>query len=900
MGVTNAAVRDGTTISRNNNNKNNSSTQTRTATTAKRTTSPRTTILTPHTTKNTPRGETAIARTATKTSNARSAINQTPVSRTGASRNMTPIISRTSTNNTSTLSNTRTGAEYEQCKNTYFSCMDQFCTLKNDDYRRCSCNDRVFELDKVRDVLEDAGQQLTTFTENLTVVGMTAEQATAMRTESEGEAALTDDNSASKALLQAIMNSIRGEDSTVGGKYSDLNSITIAFDTVNAFGMTDIGQAIAAYNGNALYNAVYPQCRQAVRADCNDASLQRAITAYLMAIEQDCNTVQTAIEETQKQMKSAVREGSAMLDLARIENRQKHNSSDITTCINEVEQAILSEQVCGANYHKCLDNGEFIDISTGKPIAGVEDFYKLQQLLTFSDGIEAADQRLSKNSSNRKFVHNFETRVKKFAEPALNKCVENADFVWSEYLDKAMLAIYYAQQSKVEEIKQGCFDYVSACYMNGDTAITAAMAELTDASNVVLQPDKVALNAQMCTDYVNSCNNMFDDNIIAQYIANRQETDTLTACRAVVKQCFNKYGGTNYENFYYPFSGLFDSTFAPDWFTLYEYTADGKKAYKSDCAQQLTKIDACSDPKMIENAFGGFDSILARKGTDPDTGEPAYYQDNTATDTTIKYGILESADAPLKHRYTRPVGVATEIYNQIISILSTQCMNLQGRFVEYQFIKEGLYDSKNFCTSTFYGENTAYNNPSTAPFTTTYAIGYGEDMCPRDYALGVDTQSWGACLCWENGGRRSKWGKSAKCIAALPVIPTINEEKITNASGQEETIYTVDFPADTACTASMTLATPDDPATTDVIEGDDDKTPNNNESVSSSFNADSWCTQTIITNANQVCPWAFKSGEGGNSQTVVSFTYGADDPSYTKQYCVREGITYTELPDALE
>ena len=85
---------------------------------------------------------------------------------------------------------------------------------------------------------------------------MTAAQATAMRTESEGESALTSDNSASKALLQAIMNSIRGEDSTVGGKYADLNSINISFDTVNAFGTIDTGQAIAAYNGNALYNAL--------------------------------------------------------------------------------------------------------------------------------------------------------------------------------------------------------------------------------------------------------------------------------------------------------------------------------------------------------------------------------------------------------------------------------------------------------------------------------------------------------------------------------------------------------------------------------------------------------------------------------------------------------------------
>ena len=148
---------------------------------------------------------------------------------------------------------------------------------------------------------------------------MTAAQANAMKTASDGENALTSDTSASKALLQAIMNSIRGTDSNVGGKYSDLNSSNISFDTANAFGMTDAGQAIAAYNGQNLYSAVYPQCRNAVKADCNDASLQRAVTAYLMAIEQDCNTVETAIVDKQKQMKSAIREGSVMLDLARVE-----------------------------------------------------------------------------------------------------------------------------------------------------------------------------------------------------------------------------------------------------------------------------------------------------------------------------------------------------------------------------------------------------------------------------------------------------------------------------------------------------------------------------------------------------------------------------------------------------
>ena len=754
IGIADAAVRDGTALSRTAKPQQ----QSRISSVQKRTSiAPRSTVLSTRNTTNMRQSSGTNLRTDTGTKNDRN-LNMRSVTRT------TPvpqkITARATTDTKTSVTETKTGAAYEQCKTAYFTCMDQFCTLKSDDYRRCSCNDRVFDLIDLRNTLQDANNQLQTFNENLEVVGMTYAQASAMRQESEGEAALTDDKSASKALLQAIMNSIRGEDTNVGGKYSDLNSINISFDTANAFGMTDSGLVIATYNGQALYQAVYPQCRQAVKDVCNDSSLQRAVTAYLMAIEQDCNTVLTAIESTQKQLKSAVREGSAMLDLARVENRKKHNSSSITACINEVEKAILSEEVCGANYHRCLDNGEYIDVSTGAPIAGVKDFYNLGELLAFSADIDMQNQKLSKINSNRTFVSNFENRTKKFAEPALDKCTEDADFVWSEYLDKAMLDIHYAQKSKVQEIKQGCFDFVSNCYINSNKAITNAMASLTGSNNVVIKPDQIVLSTQMCADYVESCNNLFGTtNIISDYIDMQTETDNLTACRAVVQQCFDKYGGTNYENFYYPYSGLFLPGNAPDWFTLYEHKEkDGKKVLNiiSPCAKQLNNIDACKN--IIEQAFGGLDKV-------PVSGPATDLKYDATTTGTVKYGILNSNNS-FSQRYLRPTGVATEIYNQILSVLSTQCNNLQGRFVETQSIS-GTYDPDNPC---IYIVDTGSNSPyssivstygiqkSTTDTTKTY-----ENMCPRDYELSVDIASWGMCSCWENGGRRSQNAKSTKC-----------------------------------------------------------------------------------------------------------------------------------------
>lgn len=766
IGIADAAVRDGTSSARAKTGRTVS--QSRVATTPKRTTS-KTSVLTPRSAKP------VAKRTNTDAQQSRTQNVRSVSSRNAKNAGQQSVISRAASDNADkkSMSDTRTGAEYEKCKNTYFSCMDQFCTLKNDDYRRCSCSDRIFDMIDQRKTLEDANEQLTAFTESLEAVGMTAAQATAMKQASEGENALTSDKSASKALLQAIMNSISGKDANVGGKYSDLNSINISFDTANAFGLSDAGQAIAAYNGVALYSAVYPQCRQAVKKDCTDASLQRAVTAYLMAIEQDCNTVQTAIGTTQKQLKAAVREGDAMLDLARVENRQKHNSSDLTTCINEIETAILDEQVCGKNYHKCLDNGEFIDVSTGKPIAGVVHFDELGKLLKFASGVDASKQKLSKISDNRTFIQNFESRYKQFAASALDKCVEQADIAWADYLDKALLDIYYAQQSKVQEIKQACFDFVSSCYVNADKSITAAMQSLTTGNEIVVNPDKIVLTDKMCSDYVGSCDNMFSDGngggIIEEYISNQKNTDMVASCRAVAKQCFDKYGGTNYENFFYPYSGLFTPGTAPDWFALQEYTVEKitttengqtKITYEytpeqtvSTCAKQLQGIDACTG--VLTQVFGGLNKYIME-------------------DNSVIYGVHAGEVAGTTHsgneapqiRYTRPTGVATEVYNQVLSVLSTQCMNVNGRFVEYQNVSVmGLYNSDSLCTiKTYNNIPDLYMNIKGL-----YGLDMGDStkteyMCPRNYDTSVDTQSWGICSCWENGGRRSQNNYTTKCV----------------------------------------------------------------------------------------------------------------------------------------
>jgi hypothetical protein len=141
----------------------------------------------------------------------------------------------------------------------------------------------------------------------------------------------------------------------------------------------------------------------------------------------------------------------------------------------------------------------------------------------------------------------------------------------------------------------------------------------------------------------------------------------------------------------------------------------------------------------------------------------------------------------LAHRRLRPTGVATEIYNQVVDILSTQCANLQGRFIEPHQIKISQYNPKNYCEKTLdTNSDNDEANDIVAKTMEAYLIGDGEDMCPRDYKLAVDITSWGACLCWENGARRSKWGKSPKCVAALPVEREANDSICKNGENGDK------------------------------------------------------------------------------------------------------------------
>jgi hypothetical protein len=120
-------------------------------------------------------------------------------------------------------------------------------------------------------------------------------------------------------------------------------------------------------------------------------------------------------------------------------------------------------------------------------------------------------------------------------------------------------------------------------------------------------------------------------------------------------------------------------------------------------------------------------------------------------------------------------------------------------------------------------------------------------MCPRDYNLSVDVKSWGACSCWGNGGRRSKDGKTATCVAELPGATT-----------------TDDWTADAACSSTV-----------DVV-------------YNNVADPQKWCTN-VHDSMNRVCPSGFYELTDGDTQACKKNS-SAEFPGSFFNDLVPEGI----------
>jgi hypothetical protein len=392
------------------------------------------------------------------------------------------------------------GTGYNACRDSYFTCMDQFCAKVDDTYRRCVCSSKLEDIKAKERALGQTAQQLQDFKDtNIDVISKTGAEVKSMLTASEGENAAAkakDKSNSAKQLagISAVLSKTKSESLSTQGK------LDIAGDINAIWSTTDLaaGADLSNLTGEKLYNAVNAQCSVYAREVCeSSATVNMVVSAYGMYIENDCSNLSNALSKKKTAAQGAIRETEREMNLARLENYNAHNSTPINDCIAQVRKDITSEAACGADYVHCLDiSGKYLKRDTGEPIY-TSDFYQLELQISLSGDVLS-------NQTNRLLVTELNHK-KESAARGLDTCRDLAGEVWDEFMRQAIAEIYQGQQERVRKVKNECIDVVNACY---DTQ-SKSLKDFSNVKEQLLLGARLELSEQMCQEKLDACSNLY-------------------------------------------------------------------------------------------------------------------------------------------------------------------------------------------------------------------------------------------------------------------------------------------------------------------------------------------------------------------------------------------------------
>jgi len=398
------------------------------------------------------------------------------------------------------------GAGYNNCRNAYNTCMDQFCAGANETYRRCFCSNAFTSLRDKENALDAATQMLASFEDNnLNAVNKTAEEVNAMYSATSGEMAIKNDTSGAAALLSDIGDLLSGKKkATDTQSMTSLTGLSINFssDLGDIWGASsdsifndNSGIDLASLEGVELYNNAHQQCMQLVASSCENAATKNmAKSAYSILINQDCNAYQKKLDAKTEQVKNTVRTAEKYLREARLEEYRSHNSADVNECMDKVERALNQSTACGSDYQRCLDyTGVYVNSTTGEPIYSPR-LFMLNELIVLNG---TSSDVLTQNPEFNRFLDS----KRMYAKSALDSCRDIADTVWTEFKRNALIKISQAQDEKIEEIKMSCVSTMKECY---DTQ-SGALKSFDDTTAKVSGALAARASRDMCSDKVAAC-----------------------------------------------------------------------------------------------------------------------------------------------------------------------------------------------------------------------------------------------------------------------------------------------------------------------------------------------------------------------------------------------------------
>ncbi|MCL2629311.1 MAG: hypothetical protein FWD33_01270 [Alphaproteobacteria bacterium] len=214
------------------------------------------------------------------------------------------------------------GNPAEDCRKSYFDCMDQFCMTDDTNAERCVCSARIVEFDKTMDAIRKI-------------------QADAEKLMNEG---------VEREMLGARANHVFG-----ANQVSPRNRVlNLSFDDDEFFEDVGIDSAAVTRRGALLFEHAAQLCKSRLdNCDGNDAEMARSL--YAQQVRNDCNAFNSFLNEQKRTAENNKLAAEREVRRARTEMLDVTNRFNRGECLIQMRDCVATKGGCGANFENCLD-----------------------------------------------------------------------------------------------------------------------------------------------------------------------------------------------------------------------------------------------------------------------------------------------------------------------------------------------------------------------------------------------------------------------------------------------------------------------------------------------------------------------------------------------------------------
>ncbi|HNY25423.1 MAG TPA: hypothetical protein PKJ33_02665 [Alphaproteobacteria bacterium] len=398
-----------------------------------------------------------------------------------------------------------TGLYSQECYDTYYGCMDQFCNVDNTNGGTCSCSDENAKYEKQ---LADIKKQLEN-ADNLKTVQVEKIKA--------GAQADIIFNGAREYDEKGNVISV-DELSTEQTKEKKKKDLMAIFESNSSTDDQDVFEEevdnLANKTGNSLYTGANDLCLSKMPDSCTKdvVFLQQM---YSRQIVSDCNAFANDVASKKADADKILTSAQSDVRAALKSSFDSANKYDRGTCMVEFKKCMQSDDACGKDWANCVSTIASENMQNNKAVSTAGT--KVDVISKF----DITDSTMEILEAKRNIC-----------EKVLDQCVVVRDNVWPDFLREAAPTIKLAEQNAESKMRQSCLTDISSCIQKAckDDIVGKGTATM---DSCLSRPD---MARSFCKVQIDTCERM--EPMIWGYVTDKLAAMRVDACTQEVKDCF--------------------------------------------------------------------------------------------------------------------------------------------------------------------------------------------------------------------------------------------------------------------------------------------------------------------------------------------------------------------------